>query len=51
MRYYKKKGSDTHHWHYTCHHVPADVGGDPDWETTFSEPSGEECNQCKAKDK
>ncbi len=51
MAYYKKKESDTYHWHYACSHVPADVGMNPDWEVTTSEPSGEKCNQCKAKDK
>ncbi len=51
MRYYKKKGSDTYYWHYACFHVPADVERNPDWEVTFSEPSSEKCNECKAKDK
>jgi hypothetical protein len=44
--YYYKEGSDTYHWETSCskNHYPA-----PGWKKTNSQPSKEQCNECKSK--
>lgn len=51
MKYYKRIGSDTYHWHRACSSVPADVETNPNWRVSTSRPSGEKCNECMAKDR
>lgn len=52
MKFYKRIQplSDTYHWHKGCSKVPGDVERNPKWRVTTTRPSGEKCNECKAKD-
>lgn len=45
MKYRKAKGRDAYHWCTNCSRWPT-----TDYEEFNSKPSGEQCNECKAKD-
>lgn len=46
--YYRTKGSDTWHWCNNCSNFPT---SNLESKCTDGRPSGELCNECKAKEK
>lgn len=46
--YYYKKDGDTYHWEISCS-KNAYSSTDPNWVKTYTQPSKEQCNECKAK--
>jgi len=46
MKYRKAKGSDTYHWCTNCSRWPT-----KDYTETTEKPSGEQCNECREKEK